>query len=229
MKNVFIILFLVFVVVTYTACTKNSDSSVVSIPENKQAYVQLVHACPALPGIKLWQGELALQPVGNYYKSNTHYIPVIAGNENIHIKRSANNVLLASYSNQIARNQYYSLFAACDSLNNFIPLLIPDNPLPDVASKAQLRILNILSRYETIEVTINEQVYEYLNARQASPFEYYEPGKILVSVKNKQTDSYFMKNVLLSLDAGRNYTLYINGFSDKTGAYGPDAILMVNH
>ena len=216
-------------IIQFSACTKQTTCSKVPIPENKPGFVQLIHACPNLPGIKLWQGELALQSVGNYYKSNTHYIPVNSGPFALSVKRSANNLLLASYDNQLTPNKYYSLFATCDSLYNFIPLLIQDNPLPNDNSKAQLRIVNILSSAESIEVSSSDQNLEQLDTRQGSPYKYYNPGQLTLTVKNSQTGSFILKNVLLSLDAGRNYTLYINGFTKQTGAFSADAILMVNH
>lgn len=138
-------------------------------------------------------------------------------------------MLLASYDNQLKPNEYYSLFATCDSLYNFIPLLIQDKPLPNDASKAQLRIVNILSTAESIEVTLSNQRVEQLNNRQNSPYRYYAPGQLTLSVRNSRNQSVILKNVLLPLDAGRNYTLYINGFSNQTDAFGADAILMVNH
>jgi hypothetical protein len=229
MKQVQILGLLAFLMILFSACTKNTTCSKAPLPENKPGFVQLIHACPALPGIKLWQGESSLQSVGNYYKSNTHYIPVIAGPVAFSVKRSANNLLLASYDNQLMPNEYYSLFATCDSLYNFIPLLIQDKPLPNDDSKAQLRIVNILSTAESIEVTLSDKSVEQMDARQNSPYRYYSPGQLTLSVKNSRNNSSILKNVLLSLDAGRNYTLYINGFSNQTGAFGADAILMVNH
>lgn len=229
MKQVQILGLLSILIIHFSACTKQTTCTKAPIPENKPGYVQLIHACPALPGIKLWQGESSLQSVGNYYKSNTHYIPVNSGPVAFSVKRSANNLLLASYENQLTPNKYYSLFATCDSLYNFIPLLIPDNPLPNDDSKAQLRIVNILSTAESIEVSSSDQTLELLDARQGSPYKYYHPGQLTLSVKNSRTSSVILKNVLLSLDAGRNYTLYINGFTKQTGAFGADAILMVNH
>lgn len=229
MKQVQILGLLSILIIHFSACTKQTTCTKAPIPENKPGYVQLIHACPALPGIKLWQGESSLQSVGNYYKSNTHYIPVNSGPVAFSVKRSANNLLLASYENQLTPNKYYSLFATCDSLYNFIPLLIPDNPLPNDDSKAQLRIVNILSTAESIEVSSSDQTLELLDARQGSPYKYYHPGQLTLSVKNSRTSSVILKNVLLSLDAGRNYTLYINGFTNQAGAFGADAILMVNH
>lgn len=229
MKQVQILGLLSILIIHFSACTKQTTCTKAPIPENKPGYVQLIHACPALPGIKLWQGESSLQSVGNYYKSNTHYIPVNSGPVAFSVKRSANNLLLASYENQLTPNKYYSLFATCDSLYNFIPLLIPDNPLPNDDSKAQLRIVNILSTAESIDVSSSDQTLELLDARQGSPYKYYHPGQLTLSVKNSRTSSVILKNVLLSLDAGRNYTLYINGFTKQTGAFGADAILMVNH
>ncbi len=229
MKQVQILGLLSILIIHFSACTKQTTCTKAPIPENKPGYVQLIHACPALPGIKLWQGESSLQSVGNYYKSNTHYIPVNSGPVAFGVKRSANNLLLASYDNQLIANKYYSLFATCDSLYNFIPLLIPDNPLPNDDSKAQLRIVNILSTAESIEVSSSDQTLELLDARQGSPYKYYHPGQHTLTVKNSRTSSVILKNVLLSLDAGRNYTVYINGFTKQTGAFGADAILMVNH
>jgi hypothetical protein len=193
-----------------------------------ESKIQVVHAAPGTSGIKLWQNGSTAQDVGRYYKSNTHYFPIQAGYTKLDIKRSSNNIPLTSLSTTLVPGAHYSLFV-CDSPSRLTPVLVQDQPLPMREDKAQLRIVNLLSSGESIDLMLNEDAFfKNVVYKGASSYVYVEPGAIKFMLRQSGSMKSLIPNLEYWLDAGSIYTIYVNGFSYLTGAAGTDAILMAN-
>ena len=153
MKTPFIFI-LLGTILFLNACIKTTHVSNPTVhsglPVSQESFIQLIHASPGTPGIKLWQNQKTFQTVGNYYKSNTQYFPIQSGETALEIKRSSNGLLLATIPASLKAGQYYSLFA-CDSPSRFTPVLISDNPQPLKEDKTQIRLVNIMSSGEPID------------------------------------------------------------------------------
>jgi hypothetical protein len=95
---------------------------------------------------------------------------------------------------------------------------------------AQLRIVNCLSTNECINAT-SENIYFFNNIKfkHATNYQYFSAGEKKISITNSYNHATIIENALVYLDPGVIYTLYVNGFSNQSGTYSPDAILVVNH
>ena len=218
------------ILLSLNACEKSKTSCYVNYNTQSISQIQLVHAAHNTKGIRIWIDDSTMQQVGNYFKSNTHYMNVTPGNRKVDIKLSKTNEVLSSMQQEILPGKKYSLYAL-DSQNKFTSLLIPDERLPDDEKRAQLRIVNILSTNEIIKVEMDKmKIFNPLNFKSATAYQYFTPGEKRISIYNdNDKESKILDNVLIYLDPGVVYTLYINGFANAVGTYGPDAILVVNH
>ncbi|HOZ52344.1 MAG TPA: DUF4397 domain-containing protein [Chitinophagaceae bacterium] len=215
------------------SCSKsklqNSNTTNIENSTNENSQVQLIHASPGIIGIKMWYDDNMLQEVGNYYKSNSHYLNIPSGKRKLDLKLSKSNDLLFSISRELKPNSKYSYFAT-DTKGKFTGLLVQDDILPLNPDKAQLRIVNILSNDENIDLNFENGIkITNIKEKSATNYQYFEKGSFNLSITNSIDKSTIIKNVLIYLDPGVVYTLYVNGFTNKTGSMGADAILVVNH
>jgi hypothetical protein len=95
---------------------------------------------------------------------------------------------------------------------------------------AQVRIVNTLSTNEPISLESENILLFYdVKYKKASSYQYVNPGSKTFTIRNTQTNAPLLEHVLTYVDPGVVYTLYVNGFSNRTGTYAPDAILVVNN
>lgn len=209
-----------------TIIIQNSEQNIEEDPRSSK--IQLIHASPGTAGIKLWQNNATELSVGRYYKSFTQYFPIKTGSTQFDIKRSSTNMLLNSFPAVIKEGSLYSLFV-CDSPSRITPVLIYDNPLPTKSDQAQIRFVNILSSGESLDCVIKQNtVFKGIDYKNASEYIYTSPGVLTASVKISASGKTLLSDILFSLDAGKNYTIFVNGFSSLTGASGADALIMTN-
>jgi hypothetical protein len=224
-------LLFIFSLISLLSCTKNTN--ITQNPkqievDSRTSKIQLIHASPGTAGIKLWQNNATELLVGRYYKSFTQYFPIQAGNTQFNLKRSSTNMLLNSFPAVIKEGSLYSLFV-CDSPARLTPVLIYDNPLPTKSDQAQIRFVNILSSGESLDCVIKQTTFfKGIDYKNASEYMYTSPGLLTASVKLSASGKTLLPDILFSLDAGKNYTIFVNGFSYLTGASGADALIMTN-
>ena len=226
---------ILFIFMSLNACVKSKTTCIddkMNVDHDtieRFSKIQLIHAAPNTKGIKIWIDDTTTFQVGYYFKSNTAYLDILPGNRKVEIKRSKTVETLYTINQDILPQTKYSIFAL-DSQNTFTGLLIKDEPLPIDQKKAQLRIVNLLSTNETIITEFdNTNLFNPINFKSASPYEYVTPGVRFVSFyKDNNQKSKILEHVLINLDPGAVYTLYINGFTNAIGTYAPDAILVVN-
>jgi hypothetical protein len=224
-------LLFIFSLISLLSCTKNTN--IAQNPkqievDSRASKIQLIHASPGTAGIKLWQNNATELLVGRYYKSFTQYFPIQAGNTQFNLKRSSTNMLLNSFPAVIKEGSLYSLFV-CDSPARLTPVLIHDNPLPTKSDQAQIRFVNILSSGESLDCVIKQTTFfKGIDYKNASEYMYTSPGLLTASVKLSDSGKTLLSDILFSLDAGKNYTIFVNGFSYLTGASGADALIMTN-
>ena len=221
----------VFSIICLLSCTRNT--TVIQNPEQgesdaRTSKIQLIHAAPGTAGIKLWQNNATELSVGRYYKSFTQYFPIQSGSTQFDLKRSSTNMLLNSFPAVIKEGSLYSLFI-CDSPSRLTPVLIYDNPLPTKSDLAQIRFVNILSSGESLDCVIKQNtLFKGIDYKNASEYMYTSPGVVTATVKISASGKTLLSDIIYSLDAGKNYTIFVNGFSSLTGASGPDALIMTN-
>lgn len=220
-----------FSIICLLSCTRNTiiiQNSDQIVEDPRSSKIQLIHASPGTAGIKLWQNNTTQQSVGNYYKSFTQYFPIQTGGTQLNIKRSSTNMLLNSFPADIKEGSLYSLFV-CDSPSRITPVLLSDKPLPTKFDRAQIRFVNILSSGESLDLLLNQNtLFKKIAYKNASVYAYVGSGVINCSIKINENGKNLISNITYSLDAGKNYTIFVNGFSSLTGASGADAILMTN-
>ena len=108
-------------------------------------------------------------------------------------------------------------------------MLIYDNPLPTKSDLAQIRFVNILSSGESLDCSIKQNpLFNGIAYKSASEYMYTSPGVVTATVKISASGKTLLSDIIYSLDAGKNYTIFVNGFSSLTGASGPDALIMTN-
>jgi hypothetical protein len=218
----------------FIACNKkntsvNNNHSVEPAESVKESNIQLIHASPGTAGIKLWQDEKSLLPVGRYYKSNTCYFPIKSGNTKLELKDSKSDKLLSSISPDLIPGALYSLFV-CDSPSRITTVLLPDNPLPVRSDKAQIRIVNVMSSGEPIDLLLNDnKIFNSVFYKGGSGYTYIDPGAFQCQIGNSNNGKALTPKFSYSFDSGVTYTIFANGFSFLTGAAGTDAIVIVNN
>jgi hypothetical protein len=229
MKN-FVRISLIVCMLTAISCHKKSEVPTQTNNANSNAKIQFVHTAPNTIGLKMWFDNFTLQEVGNYYKSNSHYIDLAPGERRLAIKYAKTDEQLFSTNATIDAGQHYSLYA-CDSQGKFTGALFTDKALPTNAEKAQLRIVNVLSTTEPIHAFMNDNlIFNNVDFKTATEYKYFTPGEKLVTIQNGgRANEKMLENILVYLDPGVIYTLFINGYTNKVGTYAPDAILVVNH
>jgi hypothetical protein len=212
-----------------SSCTKTTIVINKNDVAKKSSYIQLVHASPNVKGITIWLNDSTQQKIGQYYKSNAHYIQIPVGLTKVEIKLSREEKTLFSSYEEILPATKYSIYAS-DSQKNFSAFITIDEPLPIKENLAQLRIVNCLSTNESIDVELENAVnFSETKFKNASPYQYVEPGSKNLKIRNSTKNTNILQNILIYLDPGVVYTLYVNGFTNQTGTYAPDAILVVNH
>lgn len=214
-------------ILCFISCTK----LVTTYPTTNQnlSQMQLMHASPNVKGIRIWIDDTTEQQVGNYFKSNSHYLNINPGKRKIEVKLYTTDESIFVETKEIKPDAHYSLFAS-DSQGNFDAFIIEDNHLPIKKDMAQLRIVNCLSTNECINAT-SENIYFFNNIKfkHATNYQYFSAGEKKISITNSYNHATIIENALVYLDPGVIYTLYVNGFSNQSGTYSPDAILVVNH
>ena len=220
----FLLLFFLF-----SSCTKTSIVNDQHDLTKKPSYIQLVHASPEVSGITLWLNDSTQQLIGKFYKSNAQYIQTPVGPTKVEIKLSLEDKTLFSTYKEILPGTKYSIYAS-DSQKNFTAFFTKDEPLPFKKDMAQLRIVNTLSTNESISLESENAIIFYdIKYKKASPYQYFNPGSKTFTIRNSQTNTPLLEHVLTYVDPGVVYTLYVNGFTNRTGTYAPDAILVVNN
>lgn len=213
----------------FFACQKESKHhSNATLETTFESKIQFLHASPGTAGIKLWQDQKSLLSVGRYYKGNTYYFPIKAGTSTIELKDSKSDFFLSSLSANFEPGAQYSLIA-CDSFSRITPFLIKDNPLTVIEDKAQVRIVNVLSSGESIDLTLNEnKLFNNISYLSGSDYLYLDAGEFQCQILKSLGSKSLTPKFTYVFDAGKTYTIYVNGFSYLTGASGTDAIVLVN-
>jgi hypothetical protein len=226
-RSFFVLLWVLFA----SACTRTTiiiQNPPITKEDTQTPRIQLIHASPGTAGIKLWQNNATSFTTGYYYKSFTQYFPIEAGNTQLEIKRSSNKNLLLSFPATINESTLYSLFI-CDSLSRITPVLISDKPLPKQSDKAQIRFVNILSSGEPLNFVLQQNnLFQDVTYKNASDYVYVDPGVVQCAVTYANSGNSLISNITYALDAGKNYTVFVNGFSFLTGPSGADALIMTN-
>jgi len=220
----FLLLFFLF-----SSCTKTTIVNDRNDVTKKPSYIQLVHASPEVSGITLWLNDSTQQLIGKFYKSNAQYIQTPVGPTKVEIKLSLEDKTLFSTYKEMLPGTKYSIYAS-DSQKNFTAFFTKDEPLPFKKDMAQVRIVNTLSTNEPISLEAENILLFYdVKYKNASSYQYVNPGDKTFTIRNTQTNAPLLAHVLTYLDPGVTYTLYVNGFTNRTGTYAPDAILVVNN
>jgi len=220
----FLLLFFLF-----SSCTKTNVVNDRNDVTKKPSYIQLVHASPEVSGITLWLNDSTQQLIGQFYKSNAQYRQTPVGPTKVELKLSLEVKTLFSTYEEILPGTKYSIYAS-DSQKNFTAFITKDQPLPFKKDKAQVRIVNSLSTNEPISLeSENALLFSDIKYKKASPYQYVNPGSKTFTIRNTQTNAIILENILKYADPGVTYTLYVNGFTNRTGTYAPDAILVVNN
>jgi hypothetical protein len=218
------------------------------------AFISFVNARPVHSGISFWTFTDKITPTPIATNQASEYYPTVFGSVQINFTEGSNTSYKASYQfgnsttfsatgrpNGPIATFYHTVVAARTSSNKADSLILfyDDLKAPD-AGKAKLRFFNLAPGTGTLNVLkdktplFNNVAYgraansslsgEALSAWSLGPFQNVDPGSYPLNFINATNGNTTGNTSVITLEAGKIYTVFTNGLTNGTPEFGVKVI-----
>ena len=188
------------------------------------AHIRFLHAAPGAPSVDIYAREGEKIKTGLAYKGMTDYTEVKSGKMKLKITAANKMEALIEDAATLTKDKWYTIAACMDKATPML-MLINESSGKDYPDKARVRVVNLVSGSDGIEVTKPSTRTEDGNANFLSkPVLFGKSASKTVkpmteTIRFRDAAGKVMAEILeMKLEEGERYTAFVIGKSDGTGA-----------
>ena len=194
------------------------------------AHIRFLHAAPGAPSVDIYARDDEKIKTGLKYKELTSYTEVKSGKMKLKITATTKMEGLIEDSAILTKDKWYTVAACMDKATPML-VLINESSGKDYEDKARVRVVNLVSGSDGVEVTKPSTRTEDGNANFLSkPVLFGKSASKTVkpmteTVRFRDSAGKVLAEMLdMKMDAGERYTAFVIG---KAGGTGDDAVEVI--
>lgn len=231
MKQLKVSLLAALMLTGIVSCTKTDNGEGEAVPPR----VMVVHASPDAPAVDIRvNNQVAVS--GLAFLTNTPYVPVAVGNNNIRVSPAGASVDVINANVPFMAGRNYTVFAV-DSVSKIKAALVEDNLTAPAAGKSHIRFFHFSPNAPAVDIAITGGPVVFANRtfndQAANPnlasFTPVDAGTYNLEVRLAGTNTVVLAIPGVPVAAGKIYTVYAKGTVGGTGAQALGAQLIANN
>lgn len=213
---------------TFTACSDDDDDNNTPVPSTSRMMV--THASPDAPGVDLLVENVKLNTAALEFPNSTPYITAFSGNRNVKVNVAGSTTTVINATLPLAANKSYSVFAI-DAVANIGALVVEDNLSTPAPGKAHVRFIHLSPDAPAVDVAVDGGAVVFGNQafKDYTSFTPLDAGDYDLEVRVAGTSTVALDLPVITLQAGKIYTVFAKGFLAGTGAQALGAQIIVNN
>ena len=191
--------------------------------------VSVINAAPAGTALDFIIDNQKVNSQAFKYGDVIDYFNAYSGNRTFDVYNRANNNKIASKSENLSHDKFYSVFVADTASKTTFVIAIDDLVMP-ASGKAKVRFIHLSPDAEKLDITSGDStLFSGKEYKEHTSFKVIEGDKTY-SFKIKKYQTSIIKAALDNITIKKNkiYTILIKGFSGKNDAYKLDAEIITN-
>jgi hypothetical protein len=181
-----------------------------TLPTN--SLVKVVHASPDAPGVDLLVDN-TIAGTNLTYPNNTGYQTLSSGTRNIKVNVTGTSATVIEANIDFIQDKNYSLFAV-NSVANIEAILIEDDLTAPDQGKTHVRFIHLSPDAPAVDVTLTDGTVVFGNKsfKEYTAFTPLDAGSYDLEVRVAGTTTVALDLPVISLEAGKIYTVFAKGF-----------------
>lgn len=191
--------------------------------------VMFVHASPDAPAVDIRLGVLPAAR-GLAFPGNTPYRFTLSGPRQIKVNVAGTSTTVISARPTLARNTFYTVFAA-NRVANIEPVVLVDDLTPPEAGKAHVRFVHLSPDAPAVDIAIangGPVLFPNVSFKGSTAFTPVAAGTYDLEVRVAGTNTVALSLPGVRLEPRRIYTVFARGLLGGTGSQALGAGLIVN-
>ena len=227
-KNLILALAVTFTAFTFIGCD-DEETPVTPSPTPSNSLVKVVHASPDAPGVDLLVDN-AVAGTNLTFPNNTGYLTVPSGTRNVKVNVTGTMSTVIEANVDFMSNKNYSVFAV-NSVSNIEPLLIEDDLTTPAQGKAHVRFIHLSPDAPAVDITLTDGTVVFGNKafKDFTPFTPLDAGSYDLEVRVAGTNTVALDLPVITVEAGKIYSVFAKGFLSGNGALQLGAEIIVNN
>jgi len=227
-KNLILALAVTFTAFTFIGCD-DEETPVTPAPTPSNSLVKVVHASPDAPGVDLLVDN-TIAGTNLTYPNNTGYLTVPSGTRNVKVNVTGTMSTVIEANVDFMSNKNYSVFAV-NSVSNIEPLLIEDDLTTPAQGKAHVRFIHLSPDAPAVDITLTDGTVVFRNKafKDFTPFTPLDAGSYDLEVRVAGTNTVALDLPVITVEAGKIYTVFAKGFLSGNGTQQLGAEIIVNN
>ncbi len=215
---------------SFTACSDDDDDDNNNTPAPTTARMMVTHASPDAPGVDLLVDNVKLNTSALDFPNSTPYITTFSGNRNVKVNVAGTTTTVINATLPLAANKSYSVFAI-DAVANIGALVIEDNLATPAPGKAHVRFIHLSPDAPAVDVAVDGGAVVFGNQafKDYTAFTPLDAGDYDLEVRVAGTSIVALDLPVITLQAGKIYTVFAKGFLAGSGAQALGAQIIVNN
>jgi len=226
-KNLILALAVTFTAFTFIGCDDEETPVTQSLAQSN-SLVKVIHASPDAPGVDLLVDN-AIAGTNLTFPNNTGYLTVPSGTRNIKVNVTGTMTTVIEANVDFMQNRNYSVFAV-NSVSSIEPLLIEDDLTEPAQGKAHVRFIHLSPDAPVVDITLTDGTVVFGNKafKDFTPFTPLDAGSYDLEVRVAGTTTVALDLPVITVEAGKIYTIFAKGFLSGTGTQQLGAEIIVN-
>lgn len=214
---------------TFTACSDDDDDDN-NMPAPSTARMMVTHASPDAPGVDLLVDNVKLNTAALEFPNSTPYITTFSGNRNVKVNAAGSTNTVINATLPLAANKSYSVFAI-DAVANIGALVVEDNLATPAPGKAHVRFIHLSPDAPAVDVAVDGGAVVFGNQafKDYTAFTPLDAGDYDLEVRVAGTSTVALDLPVITLQAGKIYTVFAKGFLSGSGNQALGAQIIVNN
>lgn len=227
-KNLILALAVTFTAFTFIGCD-DEETPVTPAPTSSNSFVKVVHASPDAPGVDLLVNN-NVAGTNLTYPNNTGYLTISSGVQNIKVNVTGTMTTVIEANVDFMQNKNYSVFAV-NSVSNIEPLLIEDDLTTPAQGKAHVRFIHLSPDAPAVDITLTDGTIVFGNKsfKDYTDFTPLDAGSYDLEVRVAGTNTVALDLPVITVEAGKIYTVFAKGFLSGNGTQQLGAEIIVNN
>jgi hypothetical protein len=228
MKNLILILAVSLISLSFIGCD-DEETPVAPTPLSSNSLVKVIHASPDAPGVDLLVDN-TIAGTNLTFPNNTGYLTVPSGTRNVKVNVTGTSTTVIEANVNFMKDNNYSVFAV-NSVANIEAVLVEDDLTSPAQGKAHVRFIHLSPDAPPVDITLTDGTVVFGNKsfKEFTAFTPLDAGSYDLEVRVAGTTNVALDLPVLSLEAGKIYTVFAKGFLSGNGVQQLGAEIIVNN
>jgi len=228
MKKLILALIVSLLTLTFIGCD-DEETPVSPTPLPSNSLVKVVHASPDAPGVDLLVDN-TIAGTNLTFPNNTGYLTVPSGTRNVKVNVTGTSSTVIEANLNLMKDVNYSVFAV-NSVANIEAIVIEDDLTAPAQGKAHVRFVHLSPDAPAVDITLTDGTVVFGNKsfKEFTAFTPLDAGSYDLEVRVAGTTTVALDLPVISLEAGKIYTVFAKGFLSGNGAQQLGAEIIVNN